>query len=115
MRPDLLLLAAELVKKGEPFALAVVVRREPATSARVGDLALVTEGGRFHGWLGGSCTQPTLVREVRQALATACPGWSRFPPIPAPTAGRASSPSPSPARAEAAWTSTSSRSSPRRG
>src|SRR5262249_57587469 len=44
MRPDLLLLAAELVKKGEPFALAVVVRREPATSARVRDLPLFTPG-----------------------------------------------------------------------
>jgi xanthine dehydrogenase accessory factor len=83
MRPDLLLLAAELVKKGEPFALAVVVRREPATSARLGDLALVTEGGRFHGWLGGSCTQPTLVREVRRALADGVPRLVALSPDPA--------------------------------
>jgi xanthine dehydrogenase accessory factor len=82
MRPDLLLLAAELVKKGEPFALAVVVRREPATSARLGDLAVVTEGGRFHGWLGGSCTQPTLVREVRQALADGVPRLVALSPDP---------------------------------
>jgi hypothetical protein len=36
MRPDLLALADDLAKRGEPFALAVVVRREPPTSARWG-------------------------------------------------------------------------------
>ncbi|HSB72828.1 MAG TPA: XdhC family protein [Candidatus Methylomirabilis sp.] len=69
MRPDLLALAGDLVKRGEPFALAIVVRREPPTSAQVGDMALVTEAGTFHGWLGGSCTQPTVVHEARRALA----------------------------------------------
>jgi xanthine dehydrogenase accessory factor len=83
MRPDLLLLAAELVKKGEPFALALVVRREPATSAHLGDLAVVTQGGRFHGWLGGSCTQPTLVREVQQALTDGRPRLVALSPDPA--------------------------------
>lgn len=69
MRPDLLKLAGDLVKRGEPFALAIVVRREPPTSAQVGDMALITEAGAFHGWLGGSCTQPTVVHEAQRALA----------------------------------------------
>ena len=69
MRPDLLELAGDLVKRGQPFALAIVVRREPPTSAQVGDMALITEAGAFHGWLGGSCTQPTVVHEARRALA----------------------------------------------
>ena len=42
MRPDLVQLAGDLAQRGEPFALAVVVRREPASSAQVGDAALVT-------------------------------------------------------------------------
>ena len=56
MRPDLLALAASLSARGESFALVTVVRREPPSSARVGDTALVTEGGDYHGWAGGGCT-----------------------------------------------------------
>ena len=73
MRPDLLLFAAELAKRGEAFVFATVVRRAPPSSARVGDAALVTQDGVFHGWLGGSCTQPTVVREALRALAEGVP------------------------------------------
>lgn len=73
MRADLLSLASDLAKQGEAFALATVVRREAPSSARVGDSALVTRGGTFHGWLGGACTQPTVVREALQALADGRP------------------------------------------
>ena len=69
MRTDLLHLASDLVRRSEAFALATVVRREPPSSARVGDAALITQGGAFHGWLGGSCTQPVVVRESLRALA----------------------------------------------
>jgi xanthine dehydrogenase accessory factor len=73
MRPDLLLFAAELARQGEAFVLATVVRREAPSSARVGDTAVVTQGGAFHGWVGGSCTQPTVVREALRALADRVP------------------------------------------
>jgi len=73
MRADLLLLAADLAKRGEAFARATVVRREPPSSARVGDSALITQGGAFHGWLGGSCTQPIVVREALAALTDGAP------------------------------------------
>ena len=53
MRPDLLALAASLSARGERFALVTVVRREPPSSARVGDTALITHGGDYHGWAGG--------------------------------------------------------------
>src|SRR5262249_32617020 len=53
MRPDLLALAAKLSARDEPFALVTVVRREPPSSARVGDAALVTEAGEYHGWARG--------------------------------------------------------------
>ena len=68
MRTDTLRLASDLAQRGEPFALVSVVRREAPSSARVGDAALITQGGAFHGWLGGSCTQSTAVREALVAL-----------------------------------------------
>jgi len=46
-----------------------VVRREPPSSARVGDTALVTESGEYHGWAGGGCTRETVVREAQRAMA----------------------------------------------
>lgn len=82
MRPDLLALAGDLAKRGEPFALAIVVRRQPPTSAQVGDMALVTEEGVFHGWLGGSCTQPTVMREAQRALADGIPRLIALSPEP---------------------------------
>jgi xanthine dehydrogenase accessory factor len=69
MRPDLLPLAASLSARGERFALVTVVRREPPSSARVGDTALVTESGEYHGWAGGGCTRETVVREAQRAMA----------------------------------------------
>jgi xanthine dehydrogenase accessory factor len=73
MHADLLQMAADLARGGEPFVLAVVVRRLPASSAQAGDMAVITAAGEFHGWLGGACTQPTVVREARQALADGRP------------------------------------------
>ncbi|MBI4544591.1 MAG: XdhC family protein [Gemmatimonadetes bacterium] len=69
MRRNVLGLAAGLAARGEPFALATVVRREPPSSAHVGDTALVTAGGEFHGWVGGACTRPTVLREALRAIA----------------------------------------------
>ncbi len=73
MRADLIQLASDLTERGVLFALVTVVRREAPSSARVGDTALITESGTFHGWLGGSCTQPTAVREALAALASGEP------------------------------------------
>ena len=69
MRAELLPLAASLSARGERFALVTVVRREPPSSARVGDTALVTESGEYHGWAGGGCTRETVVREAQRAMA----------------------------------------------
>ena len=73
MRADILHFASELAGRGQAFALATVVRREPPSSARVGDAAIVTPDGEFHGWLGGSCTRPTVIREALAALADDAP------------------------------------------
>ena len=69
MRPDLLALAASLSARGERFALVTVVRREPPSSARVGDAALITQGGEYHGWAGGGCTREVVMRESLRAIA----------------------------------------------
>jgi xanthine dehydrogenase accessory factor len=83
MHAELLGLAADLARREEPFVLAVVVRRRPASSAQAGDMALVTAAGAFHGWLGGSCTQPTVVREAQRALADGRPRLLALTPDPA--------------------------------
>jgi xanthine dehydrogenase accessory factor len=83
MRASLFKLAAELADRGEAFALAVVVRRQPASSAQAGDMAIVTEAGAFHGWLGGSCTQPTVMQAAREVLADGKPRLLALSPDPA--------------------------------
>ena len=75
-------MAADLAHREEPFVLAVVVRRRPASSSQAGDMALITAAGAFHGWLGGSCTQPTVVREARLALADGQPRLVALAPDP---------------------------------
>jgi xanthine dehydrogenase accessory factor len=82
MRPDVLRLAADLASREEPFALAVVIRRQPASSAQVGDAAVVTAGGELRGWLGGSCTEPTVVGEALAALADGRPRVLALSPDP---------------------------------
>jgi xanthine dehydrogenase accessory factor len=82
MHSQLLQMAADLARREEPFVLAVVVGRRPASSAQTGDMALVTNGGEFHGWLGGACTQPTVVREARRALADGQPRLISLSPEP---------------------------------
>ena len=82
MRSDLLILAADLVARGEPFALATVVRREAPFSGQSGDRALVTADGAFRGWVGGSCTQPVVVEEALRALADGQPRLIALTPDP---------------------------------
>ena len=68
MADELLALAAELLSRGEAFALATVVRCEAPTSAKPGAKVLVREDGRVHGWVGGACAEPVVVREAQRAL-----------------------------------------------
>jgi xanthine dehydrogenase accessory factor len=82
MRIDLLEKAAKWARNGTPYARAVVVRRLPASSSRVGDMALVLADGTFEGWLGGSCTRPVVVREAQAALADGKPRLLTLTPDP---------------------------------
>ena len=82
MRPDLLTLASNLAAREERFALVTVVRREPPSSARVGDAAVVTETGDYYGWVGGGCTRSTVLREARRAIADGEPRLLSLSPEP---------------------------------
>lgn len=61
--------ANELVKQGVPFVTATVVRAERPTSGKPGDKAIITADGVMYGWIGGSCAQPSVIREGLKALA----------------------------------------------
>ena len=74
--------ANELRAAGVPFATAVVVRAERPTSAKPGDSAIVTLDGTMFGWIGGSCAQPTVVKEAVRALADGTPRLIRLSPDP---------------------------------
>ena len=69
MNGDLLRTASRLLDARRPYALATVVRRERPSSAAPGNTAVITADGRVHGWIGGSCTQPEVVRHALAALA----------------------------------------------
>jgi len=73
MKPEILRFASELSQRGEPFVLATVVWRRSPSSGKAGATALITGEGRVHGWLGGACAEPTVVREARRALEEGSP------------------------------------------
>ncbi|MEM7111697.1 MAG: XdhC family protein [Chloroflexota bacterium] len=70
--------ANELMGAGRPFCTATVVRAEKPTSGKPGDKAIITVEGVMHGWIGGSCAQPTVVTEAMAALASGEPRLIRL-------------------------------------
>ncbi len=68
MYDDFFAKAHELVQAGVAFVTAVVVRSEKPTSGKPGDKAIITADGVMHGWIGGSCAQPTVIKEALNAL-----------------------------------------------
>lgn len=60
--------AAELEGAGKPFALATVTVSQRPTSARIGSKAIVTADGSIFGWVGGACSQPSVVRHALETL-----------------------------------------------
>ena len=65
--------AADLVTRREPFVTATIVRADRPTSAKPGAKAIVTAEGTLHGWIGGSCAAPVVLRESLAALAEGQP------------------------------------------
>lgn len=78
MDRHLLEVAAQLLDQRQPYAVATVVRRERPSSATPGNTALITVDGTVHGFIGGSCTQPEVVRHAVAALGDRRPRLLSF-------------------------------------
>jgi xanthine dehydrogenase accessory factor len=59
----------ELTRRGEAFALATVVWRQSPSSSQPGSRAIITADGELHGWIGGACAEPVVIREAQQVMA----------------------------------------------
>ena len=73
MRPEVLELAARLSREGEPFVLATVVWARAPSSGKAGSTALIRTDRTIHGWLGGACAEPTVIRESLKAIEEGTP------------------------------------------
>src|SRR6201995_5314714 len=63
----------ELARSGQAFALATVVWRQGPSSSKQGSRAIITSDGQLHGWIGGACAEPVVIREARQIMADGNP------------------------------------------
>jgi xanthine dehydrogenase accessory factor len=57
-------------ERGEPFALATVVRTVAATAAKAGAKAVILPDGTIsEGWIGGGCARAAVLKAAKEALA----------------------------------------------
>lgn len=74
MSLDLYSKAAELAARGEPFAIATVVRVEGSSSAPRGSKGLFDARGRLlTGWVGGGCAESAVRSEALKCMETETP------------------------------------------
>jgi xanthine dehydrogenase accessory factor len=66
---DVLEEIGELTRRGQAFALATVVWRQPPSSSQPGARAIITADGELHGWIGGACAEPVVIREAQRVIA----------------------------------------------
>jgi xanthine dehydrogenase accessory factor len=64
---------AELARRGESFALATVVWRQGPSSGKESCRAIITAAGELHGWIGGACAEPVVIRQAREVIADGVP------------------------------------------
>jgi xanthine dehydrogenase accessory factor len=62
--------ASELSRQGTAFALATVVWRQGPSSSQLGSRAIITADGELHGWIGGACAEPAVIREAQQVISS---------------------------------------------
>jgi xanthine dehydrogenase accessory factor len=60
--------ARELADRGEEFALATIVWRQAPSSGQTGARALITADGQVHGFIGGACAEPVVIREAQRVI-----------------------------------------------
>ena len=63
----------ELACSGQAFALATVVWRQGPSSGKESCRAIVTASGELHGWIGGACAEPAVIRQAREVIAAGVP------------------------------------------
>lgn len=73
MNRELLELAAELSRRHRPFLTATVVWARGPSSGKRGSTALIEPDGTVHGWIGGACAEPVVIREATEAMADGKP------------------------------------------
>ena len=66
---DVLEEMGELTRRGQAFALATVVWRQPPSSSQPGARAIITADGKLRGWIGGACAEPVVIREAQRVIA----------------------------------------------
>jgi xanthine dehydrogenase accessory factor len=65
---------ADMKAKGEPFALATVVRTVAATAVKAGAKAVILPDGTIsEGWIGGGCARAAVLKAAREAIADGRP------------------------------------------
>src|ERR1700719_2622570 len=70
---------AQMKAKGEPFALATVVRTVAATAVKAGAKAVIRSDGTVsEGWIGGGCARAAVLKAARDAIAD---GRQRLVPV----------------------------------
>ena len=73
---DILDRISAMKAKGEPFALATVVRTVSVTAAKAGAKAIIRPDGSIsEGWIGGGCARAAVLKAAREAIAD---GKARF-------------------------------------
>jgi xanthine dehydrogenase accessory factor len=70
---EILKQASELEQRGQAFALATVVWRQGPSSSQQGARAIITADGEVHGWIGGACAEPVVIREAQRVIADGTP------------------------------------------
>jgi xanthine dehydrogenase accessory factor len=64
---------AELAREGKSFALATVVWRQGPSSGKESCRAIVTADGELHGWIGGACAEPVVIRQAQEVITEGMP------------------------------------------
>ena len=65
---------SDMKAKGEPFALATVVRTVAATAVKAGAKAVIRPDGTVsEGWIGGGCARAAVLKAAQEAIADGQP------------------------------------------
>lgn len=68
MNRKLLELATDLHRRHRPYVVATVVWARGPSSGKQGGTALIEADGTLHGWIGGACAEPAVVREAKRVI-----------------------------------------------